>query len=88
MSYAEQTANPVPATSLVTDGGHLIERLSEIHNRLVKLGDAMHGARPRDVGPPAGSKIEPVPTLRRNLDKAQSWVHDIEAELSRIETQL
>lgn len=88
MAYAQEANSAAsPATSLLTDSGHLIERLGEIYGRVVKLGNALHGSQPRDARatPP---QVEPEPTLRRNLDKAQGWAADIEAEFVRIESRL
>ena len=91
MAYGEgqamTTAMP-PQNSLVHDSGNIVERLMVIHGHLIGLGNKFHGSQPRDVPPQAGAKIEPEPTLRRNLDKAGSWLADIENELQRIDARV
>jgi hypothetical protein len=86
MAYGEgQTAQaPTPVTSLVSDSGRIVERLQQIHGHLIDLGNKLHGSRPRDAIAAAPNKIEPEPTVRRNLDKAESWLSDIENELQGI----
>jgi len=88
MAYAQEATANVPTQSLLDDSGRLIDRLSEIYGRLVKLGDALHGSQPRDAGAPPPGKVEPAVTVRRNLDKMQNWMGDIEGELHRIESRL
>ena len=89
MAYGEgQSAQAAPQTqSLLGDSSHVVERLQTLHNHLIDLGNKLHGSQPRDAGPTTG-KIEPEPTLRRNLDKAGSWLTDIENELQRISARL
>jgi hypothetical protein len=89
MAYGEgQSASNVPQTqSLLSDSTHIVERLQTLHNHLIDLGNRLHGSQPRDVMP-GGAKIEAEPTLRRNLDKAGSWLTDIENELQRISARL
>jgi hypothetical protein len=88
MAYADQSANAVPsAPSLISDSGHMTERLAEIHSRLIKVGNMLHGSEPHDVGgQPA--QIEPEPTVRRNIDRAHNLLCSIEGELSRVESRL
>jgi hypothetical protein len=89
MAYASegQTTAPVPVNSLVSDSGSIVERLLQVHNHLIDLGNRLHGSQPRDASS-NGAKIEPEPTLRRNLDKASSWLSDIEGELQRISARV
>jgi hypothetical protein len=91
MAYQEgqaQTEPPPAPSSLVGDSGQIVERLQNIYNRIVDLGNSLHGSRPRDANAIPGGKIEPEPALRRNLDKAGSWLHDIEGELQTISARL
>lgn len=89
MAYGEGQANTVqpPQNSLVTDSGRIVDRLQTIHGHLIDLGNKLHGSQPRDASA-IGGKIEPEPTLRRNLDKAGSWLADIESELQRIDARV
>ncbi len=76
--------------SLLTDSGRIIERLSEILGRTVKIGDQLHGSVPRDtpsLNKPA-AQAEPQPTVRRHIDRATDLLAIIEGELNRIETRL
>ena len=88
MSFQNASANvPTPSSSLLVDGSNINERLLEIHDRLIKIGDMLHGVRPREA--PAETKaLESAPTLRRNLDRTQSCLTDIESEIARIEGRL
>ena len=88
MAYSEGQPQTAPvAQSLVTDSGRLVERLSVIHGHLIDLGNKLHGSQPRDASG-STAKIEPEPTVRRNLDKAGSWLNDIESELQRIDARV
>jgi hypothetical protein len=73
--------------SLLTDSGRLIERLSDIHSRAIKVGNTLHGSQPRDAGGKSPSP-EPESTLRRNLDRTHTLLNEIEAEFCRIEDRL
>ena len=90
MAYGEgQTAQvATPPTSLVSDSGHIVERLQTLHNHLIDLGCKLHGSKPRDALASGQGTIEPEPTLRRNLEKAGSWLGDIETELTSIIARL
>lgn len=90
--YAAQGYNSIaktamPANSLVHDSASIVDRLQKIQSHLIDLGNKLHGSQPRDAGD-SGAKIEPEPTLRRNLDKACSWLCEIEAELQRIDARV
>jgi hypothetical protein len=81
-------ANPAPpVSSLVSDSGNLVERLQSLYGHLTQLGEKLHGSRPRDASA-GGGKIEPEPTLRRNIDKASICLKDIEGELEYISARL
>jgi len=87
-SDAAQSSGQAPQTqSLLADSTHIVERLGTLYNHLIDLGNRLHGSQPRDVMPP-NAKIEPEPTVRRNLDKAGSWLSDLENELQRISAKL
>lgn len=90
MAYGEagQTATAPISQSLVSDSGRLVERLSVVHGHLIDLGNKLHGSQPRDASASGANKIEPEPTLRRNIDKAGSWINDIENELQRIDARV
>jgi hypothetical protein len=89
MAYGEGQMQTAPAPqSLVNDSGRIVERLNVIHNHLIELGNKLHGSQPRDAGAAGANKIEPEPTLRRNLDKAGTWLSDIENELQRIDARV
>lgn len=79
-------ANPERA-SLNQSALTLIERLTEIHQRLMKANDLIFGTMPRDVGASAG-KPEPMPSLQRHIERAHSLLSDIQSELTSIETRL
>ena len=93
MDYAAQgnysTAGQANAiqSSLLADSTHVVERLGTLYNHLLDLGNKLHGSQPRDATL-SGAKVEPEPTLRRNLDKAGSWLSDLENELQRISAKL
>jgi hypothetical protein len=88
MPYGENaTANAPQTQSLLGDSSLIVDRLQTLHGHLIDLGNRLHGSQPRDALP-GGNKIEPEPTLRRNLDKAGSWLSDIENELQRISARL
>jgi hypothetical protein len=72
--------------SLVSDSASLCNSLEEIRNRVVQIGDRLHGVRPREVG--ADGKPAPVPSLRQNLDSARRVASDIFDELLRVENNL
>ncbi len=89
MNYGEkagapQTTAPIQ-TSLITDSGAVYSRLVDIQQRLLRLGDALHGSEPRDVGIDKPSAPEPTPTVRRNIDNAVRMIARIEDDLTRIE---
>lgn len=90
MAYGEAQSStaPSPPPSLLGDSARLIERLSELLGRSIKVGNSLHGSQPRDASGGKPESIQPEPTLRRNLDKALSILCDIEGELSRIEGRL
>jgi hypothetical protein len=54
----------------------------------MKLGDALHGSQPREAGSLKRAAPEPVPTVRRNLDRIHALVCDVDGELQRIEARL
>jgi hypothetical protein len=87
MAYGQTAESNEPSTSLMNDSAHIIDRLNEVHGRLIKLVNTLHGSLPRDASakPPSA---EPEPTLRRNLDKISNAIADIEVELSRVEKRL
>ena len=87
MAYGQTAESNEPSTSLMNDSAHINDRLNEVHGRLVKLANTLHGSVPRDAGNKSPS-AEPEPTLRRNLDKISSAISDIEVELGRVEKRL
>jgi hypothetical protein len=84
---AQSTGGAPQVQSLLADSTHIVERLGTLYNHLIDLGNRLHGSQPRDVAAPS-AKIEPEPTVRRNLDKAGSWLSDLENELQRISAKL
>lgn len=80
-------SNAVPRDSLNQSTLTLVERLTEIHQRLMKANDMIFGTMPRDVGASAG-KPEPMPSLQRHIERAHSLLSDIQSELASIETRL
>jgi hypothetical protein len=90
MAYETAAGNKAERNSIMDDQSRLNERLREAYHRLVKLGDTLHGSAPRDAGTGnlKGQAPEPMSTYRRYVDAASHTVHEIEQELTRIETLL
>ena len=80
---AQATQQP---ESLVSDSASLCKSLEEIRNRVVQIGDRLHGTRPREVA--ADGKPAPVPSVRQNLDSARRIATDIFEELLRVESNI
>ena len=74
-------------SSLLGDTASVNDRLELIYERVLKLGNVLHGARPRDAGAKANAP-DPEPTLRRNVDKALNLLSMISIEFDRIEDPL
>ena len=74
-------------SSLVTDSAAIVERLRELQQHILRLGNVLHGAQPRDASD-GGNKPEPEPTVRRNLDKATMLLNAIEADLAQISARV
>lgn len=82
-SYTAQTAAPAAVSSLIKDGVQVADRLQEILGRVRNIADHLHGPHPRDASEKGAP--EPVPSVRRNVDKANSLAELIEIELSDVE---
>lgn len=83
--YAGSVQNVAsPPSSLLSDTASINGRLREAVDRLVKIGDQLHGSQPRDAGASQVGKPEPVPTLRRNVDLIAELIGDLENEISRV----
>jgi hypothetical protein len=87
MAYAQTATVQSPNKSLLSDGFRVIERLDDIHGRIVKIGDMLHGSEPREA---AAAAANPAATTnaRNQLDRTHSLLCDVENELSRIEGRL
>lgn len=88
MSYGQTAGSNGPTTSLslMSDSETHLDRLNDIHSRLVKIGDTLHGSQPREVA--ASPKQELQQCLRTRLDQTSTKLIDLEIELSRIEARL
>jgi hypothetical protein len=86
MSYMQATQTAEPSSSLMDDAGRAVERLGEIHGRLLKLGGVLFGAQLRDL------KSQPeesaTTNMRRHVERSHILLGDIEAELSSLESRL
>lgn len=82
-----QTAVGDVARSLIVDSGAIHNSLVEIRERIMKIADSLHGGEPRGLSDKA-SAPEPVPYLRRNMDRTQDAIAQIEKELLRLESRL
>lgn len=80
-----QSAAPPVAQGLLQESGSIVGYLSEIETRIMKLGEVLFGPEPREAGtnPPS-----PVPTVRRNVEDAHTWIGRIHEALTRIENRL
>lgn len=87
MSYnlGQPSSAPVGVPSLISDSGSIVERLSKIHSHMIEVGLKLHGSEPRDTRSPS-AQAEPEPTVRRNLDRAFSWLN--ENEFQHIDARL
>ena len=73
--------------SLADQTGSLVNRLRDIHERVVNLGDNIFGPTPRSAQG-AENKPEPQPSIRRHVDLAHQMVADIFNELDRITARM
>jgi|ERR1700690_81940 len=95
MSYTEKyqgasagTSNaPVELPTLLKDSAGLHVSLQEIEKRIIELGNQLLGPEPRDLDGGKAGGPEPIPSVRRNLDKSQNTVHRIMDELQRIDAR-
>lgn len=89
MTYVEQ-AKPAkaPSQTLIGDASGLVIRLLEISQKVKQLGDQLYGSEPRDTVNQAPQTLEPQPTMRRNLDKMNVLINQLENELTHIEARL
>ena len=92
MSYYGEVAQNMPAmqaaqTSVLSDSARVCDQLHEIYGRLIKLGDALHGAELKNVAKPPDPPAS-MPTVRRNIDDALATADRIFNELTRIESRL
>src|ERR1700694_1454291 len=79
MSFVSGNANQATQSpSLLADSAALQHLLVDIHSRIVKLGDILHGPEPRQGEPDAAP--EQIPTVRRNIDNASRMLTRIQDE--------
>lgn len=71
--------------SLLSDSAKVFQQLLELNDRLVKLGDHLLGTEPREAS--AKNDPEPIPSVHRNLMRAQQVANDCLEALTRIETR-
>jgi hypothetical protein len=74
---------------LTSDAAAIVNRLSKVHSHLIDLNDKLHGSKPRPASMgEATAKIEPPPTLRRNIDRALAFLSQVEDELQHIDARV
>lgn len=86
MNYS--VSSPVTAVapkepSLMADASVIVDRLHNIEARLQKLSDYLYGPYPRDAS--SASVPEPMPSVRRHVDKMSSLLDSIDGALESIE---
>ncbi len=82
-----KSTEAAPSASLISDSAEVTKMLHDVLARISKVGDQLHGPEPRDAGVEKGAP-EPIPTVRRNIDKAMQVLHRISDELSRVESRI
>jgi hypothetical protein len=88
MSFGQNQTSPQPV-SLISDTSRICGALAEIHSRIAKIGDTLHGSESANQsGVPAPPAPLPVPTVRRNLNDALGLINLICNEISRLENWL
>ncbi len=86
MAYSAAPEQAIKASSLMEDNERLNARLRDIHARIEKIADLLHGSSPRDTG---GNPSAPISnSMRRHVDTSHDLAAEIEAELSRVENRL
>jgi hypothetical protein len=90
MSYgtlSNQTEVAEKNTSMQAIDG-LCQRLAEIRARITKISTTLHGPSLKPLEGGKGNAPEPVPTLRRYLDRCHTLALEIEGELGSLEHDL
>lgn len=82
------TEQPPQPSSLQNDSAAVVERLNDVRNRLVKIGDHLYGSQMHDPEGGKTSQVEPIPAVQRNIDKALIAAAHIEDALLYIESHL
>ena len=90
MSYgtaSNQIEVPEKNSSMQAIDG-LCQRLGEIRARIIKISTTLHGPSLKPLEGGKGVAPEPVPTLRRYLDRCHTLALEIEGELGTLEHDL
>lgn len=75
-------------SNLSASASDILSRLTELHHRIVKVGDSLHGADLQPVGGKDPNTVAPVMHLQRTLDSAQRMLSECESAVSRIENRI
>lgn len=83
---AYQDTAPVKETTLSTDANALAERLQNILETVINIGNQLYGPAPHSAE--GGASTEAIPSLRRSLDRSHAVASEIEGELQRIQHRI